>query len=53
MILIDVAIGVGLGAAFSPFWISIWNKIKAVFVKDVEAKIESVVTPTSTPTKTL
>lgn len=29
MDLISIAIGVAVGAAFSPFWISMWNKVKA------------------------
>lgn len=30
MDLLSVAVGVAIGAAFSPFWMGVWAKIKSV-----------------------
>ena len=30
MDLLSVAVGIALGAAFSPFWMMVWGKIKKV-----------------------
>ena len=30
MDLLSVAVGIALGAAFSPFWMMVWGKIKSV-----------------------
>jgi hypothetical protein len=30
MDLLSVAVGIALGAAFSPFWMMVWAKIKAM-----------------------
>lgn len=35
MDLFSLAIGVAVGAAFSPFWMTVWAKIKAMVAKDV------------------
>jgi hypothetical protein len=33
MDLITLAIGISLGALFSPFWMMVWSKIKAAVFK--------------------
>jgi len=33
MDLISVAIGIAVGAAFSPFWMMVWGKIKSAVTK--------------------
>jgi len=32
MDLLSVAVGIAVGAAFSPFWMSMWAKVKAMAV---------------------
>jgi len=33
MDLVSLAVGVAVGAAFSPFWMAVWAKVKAWFSK--------------------
>jgi hypothetical protein len=41
--MLDLAIGIAIGAAFSPFWMMVWNMAKA--------KVTSALTPQDPPAK--
>lgn len=36
MDLLSLAVGVAVGAAFSPFWMKVWTYIKGVFAAKVD-----------------
>ena len=42
--MIDMAIGVAIGAIFAPFWMMVWNKMKTMFQPATVAKVEADVT---------
>jgi hypothetical protein len=33
MDLLSLAVGIAVGAAFSPFWMMVWGKVKAAVLK--------------------
>jgi hypothetical protein len=37
--MIEFAAGVALGAAFSPFWMMVWNAVKVMYTTYVASKI--------------
>lgn len=50
--MIDGLIGVAVGAVFAPFWIAVWNKVKAIFTKTEPAVVADATTVVADVAKT-